>query len=470
MNRPNARFRRTAAACGHSCIRLSSIRRGATHRRMRRALIALATAVLVSFGAQLRAGDDLPQAAPEEVGMSAERLQRIGPIMQGYVDRGELAGTVTLVARKGKVVYYEANGYRYVEEGSSMTTDTIFRIASMTKPIASVALMMLFEEGRFKLDDPVSKWIPQYADQQVAIKAPSGERVAAPFKLVAAEREITIRHLLTHTAGLANSYRGMTRELLREAAQNGDSPPRTIEEMLLRTARVPLNFQPGAEWEYGGATNVVGVLVEKMSGLTLDAFFRVRIFEPLGMHDTHFNIPESKVERQAALYRPGEDGKIVLARAPAFREPSSYFSGAGGLASTAADYFRFHQMVLNGGELNGVRLLSPKTINLMITNQIGDIEVWLKGPGYGFGLGYSVLLDPGKASEPLSPGSFGWGGAFCTYFFVDPVEEMIGILMTQVRPYTHLDVRHQLSVLATQAIVQSNSAAPSKILGYQPRR
>lgn len=415
------------------------------------------------------ADDGLSVAAPEEVGMSAERLDRINHVVQGYIDRGELSGTVTLVARRGQVVHFEAHGQRYVEEQLPMTRDTVFRIASMTKPIASVALMMLYEEGHFALDDPISKWLPEYADLQVAIPAPSDERVAAPFKLVPAVRPITVRHVLTHTAGLANTYRGITRDLYLEALGDRNNRPATVAESLTQTAQVPLNFQPGEAWEYGRATDVVGVLVEKISGMTLDEFLSERIFQPLGMHDTHFNIPEPKIERLAALYHPNDDGRIELTAAPTYREPGHYFSGAGGLSSTAADYFRFHQMMLNGGELDGVSILGRKTVQLMITNQIGDHSVWLKGPGYGFGLGYSILLDPAKASEPLSPGTYGWGGAFCTYFFVDPSEELIGIFMTQVRPYTHLDVRRQFAVLASQAITGAPIGDRTEpVVGYQP--
>ena len=202
-----------------------------------------------------------------------------------------------------------------------------------------------------------------------------------------------------------------------------------------------------------------------MSGQTLDDFFRNRIFEPLEMHDTHFNIPEEKISRLAALYHPDDEEKIELTAAPAYREPRPYFAGAGGLSSTADDYFRFQQMVLGGGQLGDVRILAPKTVQLMITNHIDDHLTWLKGPGYGFGLGYSVLVDAGKASEPLSPGSFGWGGAFCTYFFVDPVEEMVGVFMTQIRPYTHIDVRNQFAVLCSQAIVEPAGTRPT-IIGY----
>jgi CubicO group peptidase (beta-lactamase class C family) len=235
-------------------------------------------------------------------------------------------------------------------------------------------------------------------------------------------------------------------------------PDETMADSLGRLAKLPLNFQPGEAWEYGPATDVVGRLVEVISGQTLDEFFRKRIFEALGMHDTYFYLPSSKAERFAALYRPGPDKKIQLAEAPNansrwIKEPHVFFSGAGGLVSTATDYFRFQQMMLNGGELDGVRLLGRKTVELMTANHIGDLPIWLTGPGYGFGLGYSVVKDIGAAGMPASVGSFGWGGAFCTYFWVDPQEEMIGILMAQVRPYTHLNIRQEFQVLACQAIV-----------------
>lgn len=409
-------------------------------------------------------------AVPEDVGLSSVRLSKMHDVMQGYIDREELAGTVTLVARHGKVVHFEAQGQRFVEENLPMTPDTLFRIASMTKPIATVALMMLYEDGHFKLTDPISKWMPEYADQVVAIPAPPGERVAIPYKLIPANKPISMRHVLTHTAGLANTYRGMTRDLRAEAARGDGTPAKTVDESLVRTAKVPLNFHPGEAWEYGGATNIVGVLVERMTGVSLDDFLKARIFEPLGMNDTHFNIPESKIERLTARYAPGEDNKITLAAAPEYREPNTYFSGAGGLTSTITDYYKFCQMLLNGGEYKGVRILGRKTIDLMISNHIGDHLVWLKGPGYGFGLGFSVLLDSGLAMEPLSPGSFGWGGAFNTYFWIDPVEDMICIFMSQIRPYTHLDVRAQTSAIAMQAIIDGPSGEPPRILGRNPLR
>jgi len=406
----------------------------------------------------------LAMARPDEVGMSAERLARIRIAMQRYVDRGEVPGVVTLVARRGRVVHFDAVGYRDAQSKAPMTTDDIFRIASMTKPITSLALMMLYEQGYFLLGDPVSKFLPEFSDMKVAVPAPPGEAVASPYKLVPAARPITIRHLLTHTAGLPNSYRGMTQQQYAKTIERQD-PNETMADVVKRIARLPLNFHPGDAWEYGPGTDVVGRLVEVMSGKSLDEFFRINIFEPLGMTDTHFYLPVSKVDRLTALYAPGEGSKIKLVEAPTadsrwVKEPHLFFAGAGGLVSTAADYLRFQQMMLNGGELDGVRILGRKTVELMTSNHIGDLPVWLTGPGYGFGLGYSIVKDVGAAGVPGSVGQFGWGGAFCTYFWVDPVEEMIGIVMTQVRPYTHLNIRQEFQVLANQAIVDSAKRPP----------
>jgi CubicO group peptidase (beta-lactamase class C family) len=243
-----------------------------------------------------------------------------------------------------------------------------------------------------------------------------------------------------------------------------------LRDRVKRIAASPLNFQPGEKWEYGSATDIVAALAEVMSGMNMDDFFRERIFKPLGMNDTHYNVPESKWGRRAIVYMPQKDGPLE-ARPATKPQPMTVFGGVAGLSSTAADYFKFHQMMLNGGEYNGVRLLSPKTVDLMITNHIGEgVLVNLKGPGYGFGLGYSTLMDAGKASESLSPGSFGWGGAWGTYFFVDPVEELIGILMVQITSYNHLNIRQDLGTLATQAIIEARSGGGQKIRGYAPLR
>jgi CubicO group peptidase (beta-lactamase class C family) len=414
--------------------------------------------VLLSGVSTVTAADalqDISIAKPEDVGMSSARLHRIGAAMDKYIDARLVPGTVTLVARKGKVVHFEARGYRDVEQKEPMTTDTIFRIASMTKPITSVALMMLFEEGHFLLNDPISKWLPEYSDMKVA--EPSESALSGtPYRLVPANKPITVRHILTHTAGLSNSYRGLTREQYLKESVIG--PEDTVGDWVTRYAALPLNYQPGEKWEYSRATDVVGRLVELMSGLTLDEFFKKNIFEPLGMKDSYFYLPRAKLDRFAALYKPGEDGRIELTEAPTaesrfVKEPNIYFMGAGGMVSTARDYFRFQQMMLNGGELDGVRLLGRKTVELITSNHTGDLPLWLRGPGYGFGLGYSVQIDRGAAASMASDGTFGWGGAFCTYFWVDPVEDVVGIVMTQVRPYTHINIRQEFLNLAHQAIV-----------------
>ena len=427
--------------------------------RMLASVLYIATIVLVPYAgaAELPRIDGVPTARAESVGMSSGRLQRIDDVMQAYIDRNEIAGAVTLVARRGKVVHFSAIGNRDAESGTPMTHDTIFRIASMTKPIASVALMMMYEEGHFQLRDPISKWLPEFADMSVAIPAPAQERLGGRYKLVPAVRPITVQHVLTHTSGMPNLYRGiMQPEYIEMVGQT--EPGDTVGDVLKRVATLPLNFHPGDAWEYSRATDIVGRLVEVMSGQTLDEFLNERIFEPLEMTDTHFYLPESKLNRFATLYRPDDNGKMELAEAPTAEsrfvaEPHVYFSGAGGLVSTARDYFRFHQMMLNGGELEGTRILSRKTVELMTSNHTGDKGIWLTGPGYGFGLGYAIVTDLGQSGSPRSEGSYYWGGAYGTIFWVDPKEELIGILMEQIRPYSHINTRADMATMTYQAII-----------------
>lgn len=395
------------------------------------------------------------QSQPE--GFLSDRLGRIDGAMQRYVDAGKVPGIVGLIARRGKVVYHKSFGHRDVEAGAPMSNDVIFRIASMTKPIASVAAMMLWEEGRFQLRDPVSKFLPEFADMKVAVPVGSGDSARRPYRTVEASRLITIQHLLTHTAGLPNPYRGATREMYGEIRANR-KPGGTVGDYVTALAKLPLNFEPGSRWEYGPATDVIGRLVEVLSGETLDVYLKERIFDPLAMSDTHFYLPESKVPRLAALYRPDAEGRIELQEKPDsdsrwVKEPHVYFSAGGGLLSTTTDYFRFHQMMLNGGVLDGVRILGPRTVRLMTSNHTGDKEIWLRGPGFGFGLGYSVTTDRGPSGMPNGEGTYGWGGAYCTVFWVDPQDQMVGILMTQVRPYTHLNIRQDFQTLAYQALV-----------------
>ncbi|MEZ5402066.1 MAG: serine hydrolase domain-containing protein [Bryobacteraceae bacterium] len=395
----------------------------------------------------------LPRSEPAGVGLSPERLQRVSALVKRYIDRGEIAGAVSLVARKGKVAHLEAQGVSDLATHAPMKTDAIFRLASMTKPITSLAAMMLLEEGRYLLDDPVSKFLPEYKDMEVALANSPNERFAGGYRTVPAASEITIRQLLTHTAGLPSGSAGPTMDAyakLREFSKPDGTMARYSEEL----ARLPLNFQPGAAWEYGPATNIVGRLVEAVSGIALDAFFRERIFQPLAMNDTYFYLPDAKLPRLATAYAK-KDGKLekLTAPGPAFRN-GSYFAGAGGLAGSAEDYFRFCQMLLNNGQLDGVRLAGRKTIESMTTNHIDKIPLWLDTyRGYGFGLGFRVRMDTGQAATLGSVGEYGWGGAYGTYFFVDPKEELIGILMFQLIPYAHLNIRPEFQNAVNQAIV-----------------
>jgi len=409
---------------------------------------SLSIILLLSGAAgHLAAQGDLPIAKPEAVGMSSKRLERIHAFIQDYIDTNQIAGAVTLVARKGKVVHFEAQGWRYKEESLPMEKDTIFSLASMTKPIVSSALMMLWEDGKFMLDDPISKWLPSYAKKEV-LDPLSNTRTPA--------RPITVRQVLTHTSGLS--------------LEPGPRPKTLLEE-IERSAPRPLAFQPGERWQYGASTDFVAALVEKISGMTVDDFVRQRIFEPLGIRDTYYNIPREKASHVAAIYKPDKDGKITLLRKPEYHEPTAYFPGTAGLNGTAADYFRFSQMLLNGGEYQGHRLLGRMTVDMMITNQIGSGKpVYIRGAGYGFGLGFAVLNDPAKSPDALSIGSFTWGGANGTLFWIDPVEDLIGILMIQINPYSHFNIRPLYSVVVSQAIVDSLAGQKPTVMGYDTPR
>lgn len=403
--------------------------------------------------AALAASADLPTAKPEDVGMSSQRLARIAPVMQSYIDKRLVPGVITAVVRKGKLVHFATHGKMDAEAGTPMREDALFRIASMTKPITSVALMMLWEEGRFQLQDPVSRFLPEFSAPMVSTTRDASGKTG---ELVPAERPITIRDLLTHTAGLANNYIGNTAFYQETMQPRGDEK---LDAYIRRLASLPLNYQPGTAWEYSAATDVVGRLVEVISGQSLDEFLRDRIFTPLQMSDTRFWLDESHAERLTAQYKPGDDGTIVAddpggSKSRWITGPKTLFRGAGGLASTTRDYLRFQLMMLNGGELDGVRLLAPSTVRLMTDNHTGDLKLWLAGPGTGFGLGYGVILDRGAAATPLSEGAFYWGGAFCTLSWVDPAEELVGIIMTQVRPYTHINIRQDFQVLVHQAILE----------------
>lgn len=399
---------------------------------------------------------ELPLAKPEEVGMSSEILDTIKPAMAKMLERKRAPGVVTLVARKGKVVHFEAVGSRYVEEGLPMEKDTIFRIMSMTKPIVSVALMMLYENGHFQLDDPIKKWLPEFSNPVVAVERVADKNGKKVLKTEPAKRPITFRHVLTHTAGLSNRYRGKLTKAAYQRASQRKGKNDTIGDFVKRYAAVPLNYHPGEEWQYSRATCVAGRLVEVISGMALDEFLREKMFKPLRMVDTYFYLPVEKLERFAATYRPGPDKrKIVLAGLPNkesrwVKEPQIYFSGSGGLLSTAADYFRFCQMMLNGGELDGARVLKPDSIALMTQNHTGDLSLWL-APGAQFGLGFALTTADSQTYG--SKGTYSWGGAHYTKFFIDPVKEIIVILLSQVAPNRHLKMHYKFQKIAIKALM-----------------
>ena len=393
----------------------------------------------------------LASAKPESVGISSQRLNRISTAMQKAVDEQKIPGIVTLVARRGKVVHLESYGQLDREKRTAMPRDAIFRIASMSKAVTSVAAMMLVEEGRLLLADPVSKFIPAFRQTTVAT-ATAGETLPA-------RRQITIRDLLTHTAGI--SYGIGPREAQYKEKNlyywyfaDKDEP---IGVSMERLASLPFDAQPGERFVYGFATDLLGAVIEKAAGMSLDEYLRTRIFAPLKMTDTHFYLPAEKAARLATVYAAGPDG---LTRAPDpgrgqgdyVTGPRKSFSGGAGLLSTASDYARFLQMMLNGGELDGARLLSPKTVELMTSNHVGNL--YNEGRT-GFGLGFEVVEHVGRAGRHSSVGEFGWGGAYHTTMWVDPQEELVAVFMSQLLPTGGATVQGQFRALVYQAIVES---------------
>ena len=401
----------------------------------------------------------LPAATPASLGVSAERLNRLSATLQQYVDEKRSAGVVTIVLRQGKVVHFEAFGKRDIEAGAPMQKDTIFRIASMSKAITSVATMILFEEGKLLLNDPVSKFIPSFAKTTVMVPPPAGAVAGTPVSVVQAKRPITIRDLLTHTAGIGYGA-GPAEPLYKAAnvhmwyfADKSEPLATTID----RLAALPFDAQPGDKYVYGFNTDILGVVVEKASGMSLDEFFRTRIFQPLKMVDTHFYLPVDKRNRLAAVYSM-VDGKLVRAPDAGMGQgayvdgPRQSFSGGAGLLSTASDYARFLQMLVNGGELDNVRVLSPKTVELMTANHTGTL--FNEGRD-GFGLGFGVIEHLGRSGVPGSVGLFEWGGAYHTDFWGDPKEQVVAVLMEQLLPSGGSDLHGKFRALVYQAIVTS---------------
>lgn len=368
--------------------------------------------------------EGLPRAVPEDIGMSTARLERIKPVMQQWVDNGKIPGALTMIAREGRLVHFEKVGNQDIASEKSIEFDTIFRIYSMTKPITSVAVMMLYEQGLFQLNSPVSEFIPEFKDMKAY--ANHGDAI------VDTEREMTIKHLLTHTAGLI--YGGEWDHPINQRYYEADFYGGDLKHMAKELGDIPLLHHPGDAWNYGMSTDVLGYLVEVVSGMPFAEFLKTRIFDPLGMVDTDFSVPENKADRYATLYEPTEeDGIKVLEDAPVSSGPLSFHhSGGAGLLSTAGDYLRFCQMMLNEGELDGVRLLGRKTVELITINHISNDWQPLERSGCGFGLGFAVVTDLADTHTLGSVGTYSWGGLASTVFWIDPVEELIAILMTQL--------------------------------------
>ena len=406
--------------------------------------------------------DTLPLATPEQVGLSAARLDRVRTWMHQWVDSGKLAGMVTCVMRKGQLAFAEVYGKADVARDKPMRPDTIFRIYSMTKPLTSTAIMMLYEEGRFQLDDPISKFIPAFANPRVYVGGSRGKMETVP-----AEREINFRDLLTHTSGLTYGFMESTPVDAAYRAKDGvdfQTADTSLKQVVEKLATIPLIAQPGKAWNYSVATDVLGYLVEVISGQPFEKYLKEKVIDPLRMIDTDFHVPKEKHDRFAANYSAGPGDKLDLLDDPAksrYLAPRKVNSGGGGLVSTAADYLRFCQFMLNKGELDGVRLLGRKTVELMTMNHLNGDMADMGTPrfsestytGIGFGLGFSVMIDPAKAYIAGTPGEFAWGGAASTAFWIDPAEDMAVVLLTQLMPSSTYPIRRELRVLTYQAIV-----------------
>ena len=414
------------------------------------AALFFAVAILQPIAATAQ---ELSRVAPAEAGFVPGRLDRIGAALKDYVADGSLPGAVVAVLRDGAVVYEEAVGYSDVEGGERIEVDAIFRIASQTKAVVSVAVMMLQEDGALLISDPLGRYLPAFTETTVAVPGENGG-----YDVIPADRPVTIRDLLTHTAGISYGY-GPGGDRWSQAGITGwyfahrDEPVRATVD---RMAALPFQAQPGTRFVYGYATDILGALVEEVSGLPLDEFLSQRLFEPLDMRDTHFYLPPGKTDRLAVVY--GHDGPGSLSRAPEgpgmdtqgqyVDGPRKSLSGGAGLLSTARDYARFLQMMLNGGHLGDARILSPASVALMTANHIGD----LMGNGVGFGLGFQVRLDLGAAGQLGSEGDYGWGGAYHTTYWVDPAERLVVVYFTQLRGNLPVDDHAKLRALVYGAL------------------
>ena len=431
--------------------------------RFRQRVAMLILLLLVSRGL---AAQGLPTAPPEQLGLSADRLARIVTLVQDAVDRNEIAGAVTLVSRLGRVGHLEAVGWRDIGREAPMETDTLFRIASMTKAVTSVAVMQLYETGALMLTDPVSKYLPVFATMEVL--TPSGDGVAAEYSLEPA-RPITIRHLLTHTSGI--SYRFLSPPqlapyYLEAGISDGLSQTEgTIGEMVDRLAALPLVHQPGERFTYALGVDVLGRVLEVITGETLADYMATEIFEPLSMYDTGFYTGPTDADRFASLYTPRDGGLSKVSESPVvstdrrtiysagypYDGPQTYYSGGAGLSSTISDYARFLQALLNGGELDGARILGRRTVQLMTRDHLVGLGV--PDTGQRFGLGFSISSDPGLTGGPRSEGAFGWLGFFNTVYWVDPAEQLVAMIMTQLYPNNLSQLTAKFEVAVYSAIL-----------------
>jgi CubicO group peptidase (beta-lactamase class C family) len=396
------------------------------------------------------AAASLPTAKPEDVGLSSERLQRIHEMVMRHVEAHDISGAVSIIARRGRIAHFEAHGMMDLDSKRPMQKDALFRLASTSKPVTAVAVLMMLEEGKLLLTDPVAKYIPEFKGTKVAMPASPG--AAERYSTTAASRDITILDLMTHTSGLGSS--GVTNADFAKLIA-ARKPTDTLADFIPRLGALPMDFQPGTQWRYSGQAgfDTLGRIVEIVSGMPFDRFLRERLFTPLGMNDTMFTVAEKDATRLATVYRRAPDG-LHKPDPPLPLGSSAYFSGAGGLISTAEDYLRFAQMLVNGGQLNGKRILSPWTVDLMLSNQVGELflgQIGRPPKGVGFGLGGEVVLNAVEARLRKPNGSYGWDGAFGTYWWVNRKEQMATIFFIQTPGRA---IHHDFDNAVSQAVIE----------------
>lgn len=412
-------------------------------------------AVNITFSSAQHSPAALPVISPADAGFDEERLERLTGLLNEYSEQQRMSGATMIVMRGGDIIFHQAAGYRDVELGDEMRTDAIFRIASQTKAIVSVGVMILQEQGKLLLSDPVGRYLPEFSETTVAVPGDDS------YDIVPADSPITIRQLLKHTAGIGYGY-GVASDLWEEAGIQGwyfadrDEPTR---ETIRRLAALPMDAQPGELFVYGYATDILGVVIEEISGQTLEEFLQENIFDPLGMTDTHFYLPPEKTGRLATVYSATSDRGIERAPEPGGNVGQGHYvdgprvslSGGAGLLSTAEDYSRFLQMLLNGGELYSRRILSPSSVELMIVNHLDDIDF---RAGAGFGLGFDVVKDLGIRGVPGAVGDFGWGGAYHSTYWVSPQDGLVVVFLTQLIPATGSDLHGKIRTLLYQALME----------------